>query len=148
VNWNSDARNNDATNGDARLEGLAKRLGASAAERLDVEATTRKVLAGLREQPKSRRTWIEVHWLRIAAAILLLIGGGIAVRRIVPVGSSNEPHSHLVADDLGDLDVEELRAVLVQFDEILGSDSVVSDSSDLRELDAQELRAVLRSLEG
>ncbi|HKA60032.1 MAG TPA: hypothetical protein VKD28_15530 [Gemmatimonadales bacterium] len=138
---------NDAKNGDARLESLAKRLGASAAERLDVEATARKVLAGLRERPAARRTWIAEHWLRIAAAIVLLIGGAIAVRRIVPVDSGNE-HSHLVADDLGDLNAEELRAVLVQFDEILGSDSVVSDSSDLRELDAQELRAVLRSLEG
>ena len=139
---------NDAKNGDARLEGLAKRLGASAAERLDVEATARKVLAGLREQPSSRRTWIEVHWLRIAAAIVLLIGGGIAVRRIVPVGSGTEQHSHLVADDLSDLSADELKDVLDQFDEIVGSASLMLDSTDLRELDAQQLRAVLRSLEG
>ena len=148
MNWNGDARNGDATNGDARLEGLAKRLGASAAERLDVEATARKVLAGLREQPTTRRAWIEVHWLKIAAAIVLLIGGGIAVRRIVPIGSGTEQHSHLVADDLGDLSADELKDVLDQFDEIVGSASLMLDSSDLRELDAQQLRAVLRSLEG
>jgi hypothetical protein len=143
VNWNG-----DATNGDARLEALAKRLGASAAERLDVEATARKVLAGLREQPSPRRTWVEVHWLRIAAAIVLLIGGGIAVRRIVPVDSGTAQHSHLVADDLGDLSADELKDVLDQFDEIVGSASLMLDSTDLRELDAQQLRAVLRSLEG
>lgn len=133
---------------DDRLEALAKRLGASAAERLDVEATARKVLAGLREQPAPRRTWIEVHWLRIAAAIVLLIGGGFAVRRIVPVGAGTEQHSHLVADDLGDLSADELKDVLDQFDEIVGSASLMLDSTDLRELDAQQLRAVLRSLEG
>ena len=139
---------NDAKNGDARLEGLAKRLGASAAERLDVEATARKVLAGLREQPATRRAWIEVHWLRIAAAIVLLVGGGLAVRRIVPVDPADAQHTHLVADDLGDLTADELKDVLDQFDEIVGSASLMSDSTDLRELDAQQLRAVLRSLEG
>ena len=143
MNWNG-----DATNGDARLEALAKRLGASAAERLDVEVTARKVLAGLREQPSPLRTWVEVYWLRIAAAIVLLIGGGIAVRRIVPVDSGTEQHSHLVADDLSDLSADELKDVLDQFDEIVGSASLMLDSTDLRELDAQQLRAVLRSLEG
>jgi len=143
-----DAMKDDARNGDARLESLAKRLGVSAAERLDVEATARKVLTGLREQPTPRRTWIEVHWLRIAAAIVLLIGGGFAVRRIVPVDPVDEQHSHLVADDLGDLSADELKDVLDQFEEIVGSASLMLDSSDLRELDAQQLRAVLRSLEG
>ena len=138
----------NSTNGDAKLEALAKRLGASAGERLDVEATARKVLAGLREQPRLRRTWIEAHWLRIAAAIVLLIGGGIAVRRIVPAGSGTAQHSHLVADDLGDLSADELKDVLDQFDEIVGSASLMLDSTDLRELDEQQLRAVLRSLEG
>ncbi|HJS42116.1 MAG TPA: hypothetical protein VJ755_01470 [Gemmatimonadales bacterium] len=133
---------------DARLESLAKRLGAAAAERLDVEATARKVLAGLREQPAPRRTWIAVHWLRIAAAIVLLIGGAIAVQRIVPVGSGNAQHNHLVADDLGDLSADELKDMLDQFEEIVGSGSVMLDSTDLRELDAQQLQAVLRSLEG
>lgn len=138
----------NSTNGDARLEALAKRLGAAAAERLDVEATARKVLAGLREQPAPRQTWIAAHWLRIAAAIILLIGGGIAVRQIVPGGSGNAQHSHLVADDLGDLSADELKDVLDRFDEIVGTASLMLDSSDLRELDAQQLRAVLRSLEG
>jgi hypothetical protein len=60
--------------------------------------------------------------------------------------SSHPPH--LVADDLGDLSADELRDVLVQFDDMLGRDSVVSDSSDLHELDAPQLKAVLRAMEG
>lgn len=143
-----DAMKDDARNGDARLESLAKRLGVPAAERLDVEATARSVLAGLREQPASRRTWIEVHWLRIAAAMVLLVGGGLAVRQILPVDPVDEQHSHLVADDLGDLTADELTYVLDEFDEIVGSAGLMLDSSDLRELDAQQLRDVLRSLEG
>ena len=135
-------------NNDAKLENLAKRLGASAAERLNVEATTRKVLAELRQAPARRRTWIEVHWLRIAAAVVVLIGGGLTVRRILPVPPVREQTNHLVADDLGDLSVDELKDVLDRFDELLDSNGAGVDSTDLRELDAQELRAVLRSLEG
>lgn len=134
-------------NNDAKLENLAKSLGASAAERLNVEATTRKVLAELRQAPARRRTWIEIHWLRIAAAVVILIGGGLTVRRILPVPDPAQTN-HLVADDLGDLSVDELKDVLDRFDEMVDSSGAVSDSTDLRELDAQELRAVLRSLEG
>ena len=54
----NDAMKGDAMNGDARLEALAKRLGASSAERLDVDATARKVVERLREQPVRRTTWI------------------------------------------------------------------------------------------
>jgi len=135
---------------DAKLEALAKRLGTTAAERLDVEKTTREVLAGLREAPPRRRTWIEVHALRIAAALVLLLGGSFVVTRLIPRGGTEiaSHPAHLVADDLSDLTADELRAVLDQFDEMVDSTGVVSDSSDLRELDAQELRAVLRSLEG
>ena len=135
-------------NNDAKLENLAKGLGASAAERLNVEATTRKVLAELRQAPARRRTWIEIHWLRIAAAVVILIGGGLTVRRIVPVSRVHEQTNHLVADDLSDLTADELKDVLDRFDEMVDSSGGVSDSTDLRELDAQELRAVLRSLEG
>ena len=135
---------------DAKLEALAKRLGSTAAERLDVEAAARRVLAGLREAPPRHRTWLEVHALRIAAALVLLLGGAFVVTRLIPTGGTEiaSHPAHLVADDLGDLTTDELRAVLNQFDEFVDSTGVVSDSSDLRELDAQELRAVLRSLEG
>jgi hypothetical protein len=140
----------DDTSYDARLHEIAQRLGSRAAERLDVDAVVRNVVAGLREQPARRRTWIELHALRIAAALVLLLGGSVVVTRLIPrSGTEIVSHpAHLVADDLSDLTTDELRAVLNQFDEMVDSTGVVSDSSDLRELDAQELRAVLRSLEG
>jgi hypothetical protein len=73
-------------NEDAKIESLAKRLGSAAAERLDVEATARRVLADLRQAPAPRRTWIETHWLRIAAAVVLLLGGSVVVSRLIPGG--------------------------------------------------------------
>jgi hypothetical protein len=143
----------DAMNGDARLEALARQLGQKAADRLDVQATARKVVERLREQPARRTAWVQQPWLRIAAALVIMVGGAVVVSRLTPgrrPGVSTHATAHFVADDLSDLSTDELRDVLATFDETIGSDSVaVPDSStDLRELDAQQLRAVLRSLEG
>jgi hypothetical protein len=139
----------DAMNGDARLEALARQLGQKAADRLDVQATARRVVERLREQPVRRTAWVQQPWLRIAAALVIVVGGATLVRRNL-VRSDAAHTAHFVADDLSDLTTDELRDVLATFDETIGSDSVaVPDSStDLRELDAQQLRAVLRSLEG
>lgn len=135
-------------NDDARLENLAKRLGNEAAARLDVEATARKVVERLREQPVRRITWVQQTWLRIAAALVIVLGGAVAVRQNLVRRDS--AHAHLVADDLSDLSADELRAVLTTFDELISTDSgaVPEGSTDLHELNAQQLRAVLRSLEG
>lgn len=135
---------------DARLENLAKRLGATAAERLNVEATARKVVERLREQPARRTVWIHETWLRVAAAVVILVGGALALRQVWSGGESGDHIAHLVADDLSDLSTDELQAVLTSFDELVTQDSVAvpESSNDLRELDAQQLRAVLRSLEG
>jgi hypothetical protein len=136
-----------------RLQQLARRLGANAAERLDVEATARQVVQRLREQPARRGgIWIQQTWVRIAATVVILVGGAVAVSRLAPGGRPglSPAHAHLVADDLRDLSAEELRDVLMSFDEIVASDSVVVPESgtDLNELDTQQLRALLRSPEG
>lgn len=137
-------------NDDARLESLAKRLGARAADRLDVDATARKVLQRLKDEPAQRTTWIQQSWLRIAAAIVIVVGGGFALRQVWPSRDSGTHVAHFVADDLSDLSADELRDVLTSFDDLVASDSdaVPESGTDLRELDAQQLRAVLRSLEG
>jgi len=139
----------NATNGDERLENLAKRLGNAAAARLDVEATARKVVARLREQPAQRASWIQPAWLRIAAALVIMVGGAVALRQSI-VRVTNPHPAHLVADDLNDLSADELRDVLSSFDDLISNDTVAvpEGSTDLHELDAQQLRAVLRSLEG
>jgi len=137
-----------------RLNELARQLGARAAERLNVEATAQKVVARLREEPVRRTAWISQTWLRIAAALVVVVGGGLVLRQRLatpghtPGVSRHTPH--LVADDLGDLSTDELRDVLTSLDDIITTDNVaVPDSTtDLRQLDPQQLRAVLRSLEG
>ena len=133
-----------------RLESLAKRLGTEAAARLDLEATARKVVERLREQPVRRTVWIQQTWLRIAAALVIVVGGAVAIRQGQPARLSGTHGAHFVSDDLSDLSTDELRDVLAAFDEWISSDSVAvpEGSTDLHELDAQQLRAVLRSLEG
>lgn len=125
-----------------RLNEIARQLGGRAAERLDVEATARRVVERLREQPVRRTTWTQSTWLRIAAAVVLVVGGGLGVRSLVP-----DPEStvsvHLIADDLQDLSADELRLLLASFDQII-DENATDSTSDLRELDAQELRELLR----
>jgi len=135
-----------------RLEGLAKRLGTEAAARLNVEATALKVVERLREEQARRTAWVRQTWLRIAAALVIVLGGTVVASRLTPgrrpgVGTHA---THLVADDLNDLSTDELRDVLTTFDQMISTDSVAvpEGSTDLHELDAQQLRAVLRSLEG
>lgn len=133
-----------------RMNEVARRLGARAAERLDVAGTARKVVERLREQPVRRTIWVQQTWLRIAAALVVLVGGSFVVSRLTPGHGSGVGHgAHFVADDLHDLSPDQLRDVLATFDDLVTGASVVGpDSTDLHELDAPQLRAVLRSLEG
>jgi len=137
---------------DERLENLAKRLGSEAAARLDVDATARKVVERLRERPVRRLVWVQQTWLRIAAALVIVVGGAVVASRLPPGyrPGNNRHGAHFVADDLNDLSADELRDVLATFDEIISNDSVAvpEGSTDLHGLDAQQLRVVLRSLEG
>jgi hypothetical protein len=137
-------------NADARIERLAKRLGQRTADRLDVDATARRVVERLREQPIRRQAWIQQTWLRIAAALVIVLGGTALVVRQSLVTSDAGHTAHFVADDLNDLSTDELRDVLTTLDELISSDSVAvpEGSTDLHELDAQQLREILRSLEG
>jgi len=134
---------------DARLQEIAKRLGARAAERLDVDQTARAVVERLREQPAVRSAWVRPAWLRIAAALVILAGGAFAMRQVWS-GSDQDHAAHFVADDLRDLSADQLRDVLATLDETLTRDSTAlpDGTADMDELDAQQLRAVLRSLEG
>jgi len=127
-----------------RLNELAGKLGARAAERVDVEATARRVVERLREQPARRPIWVAAPWLRIAAALVILVGGAVTLRQIWPGGGSDNHVTHFIADDLGDLSTDELRTLLTSFDQIIGEGVVPDSTSDLQELDAQELRKLLR----
>ena len=125
-----------------KLTQAARQLGVRAAERLDVDATARKVIDRLREQPPRRTLWIQATWLRIAAALVIVLGGAYAVREL---RQSDAPHvTHFIADDLQDLSADELRILLASFDQIVADSAAADSTSDLQELDAQELRKLLR----
>ena len=135
-------------NEDAKLHSAARQLGAAAAERIDVERIATAVVQRLREQPVAtgRPAWMQPAWLRIAAVLLVLVGGGLMVRQF---GRPQVAHgAHFVTDDLTDLNVDQLRDVLNTLDETLNLGSTTLPDGDLEDLDAQQLQAVLRSLEG
>ncbi len=135
-------------NEDAKLHDAARRLGAAAAEKLDVDRIAAAMVERLRSEPTraARPAWIPPAWLRIAAALLVLVGGGLVLRQ---VWSPTLTHgAHFVTDDLTDLSADQLRDVLTTLDETLDLGSTALPEVDLEDLDAQQLRAVLRSLEG
>ncbi|MGH7673122.1 MAG: hypothetical protein ACREMC_09485 [Gemmatimonadales bacterium] len=135
---------------DARLHELAGRIGQRAAERLDVEAMAQAVIEQLRQAPRaSRWSWRQPAWLRIAAAVVVLAGGALMARRVLPGGPSNgHGVAHFVTDDLSDLSAEQLAEVLSTLDQTLDVGSTTLPEAGLEDLDARQLRAVLRSLEG
>ena len=139
--------NQDARLHDAKLQDAARRLGSAAAERVDVERVAAAVVEHLRNEPAGARpTWIQPRWLRIAAAVVVLVGGGLVWRQ---VGKPASQHgAHFVTDDLTDLSTDQLRDVLNTLDETLKLGSTTLPDGDLEGLDAQQLQAVLRSLEG
>jgi hypothetical protein len=131
---------------------IARSLGARAAERLDVERTAQAVVERLRgESPPrvARWSWVQPAWLRIAAAVIVLVGGGALVARqtLWPGGVGHAP-AHLVTDDIGDLSADQLREVLSTMDDLLNVGGTSQPDVQLDDLDAQQLRSVLRSLEG
>jgi len=127
-----------------RLNELARKLGTRAAERVDVEATARRVVERLREQPVRRPIWVQATWLRIAAAVVILVGGAFTLRQIWPGATPDDHVTYFIADDLGDLSTDELRTLLTSFDQIIAESVVPDSTSDLQELDAQQLRELLR----
>jgi len=134
-------------NDDAKFHELAQRLGARAAERLDVEATAAAVVRRLGEREQARTLWwMQPAWLRAAAAVVL-IAGGVALWRIGGPRLPVHP-SHYVAEDLNGLSADDLRNVLSGLDQTLNGTVPAQTEPALNELSPEQLKAVLRSLEG
>ncbi len=144
----------DATLHDARLQDLARRLGAQAAEQLDVERTAQAVVARLRAEPRTHGrpwVWMQPVWLRIAAAVVLLVGAGVVVRA---VRGPAPPHGAALVEpagaELSDLSTAQLEQVL---QEIAGGGRAGDEETpapqdvSLDDLSAPQLRALLASLE-
>ncbi len=145
-------RHDDADSNDATLRNLAQRLGTGAAEQLDVERTTERVLLRLRaasQDAARRRIGIAPAWLRIAAVVVALVGAGLALRR----GAGRFPRGvagvEPAPSGLNDLSPDQLRAMLEVVEQPPGGSPTVStQDAGLEELTAPQLRALLASLEG
>src|SRR6266702_3033210 len=77
--------NDDDTLQDDKLQEVARRLGGRAAERLDVEGTAQAVVARLRTEPRAEIRvlgWIRPAWLRIAAMLVIVVGGGVVALNV------------------------------------------------------------------
>ncbi len=135
-------------NEDAKLHEQARRLGTAVADRIDVERIAARVVERLRSAPlrAARPAWMQPAWLRIAAAMLLFVGGGLVLRQVWSPTTTHD--AHFVTDDLTDLSADQLRDVLNTLDETLDLGSTTLPEAGLEDLDARQLRAVLRSLEG
>ena len=141
---------NDHRMDEARLEGLARRLGAEAAERLDVERVAAAVVARLRSEPLLSRTpspwWIQPAWQRAAAVVVLMLGAAVVARAWRPIGSAHP--AHYVAEDLEGLSTDQLREVLGTLDQTLDEATPEQSEDELNDLTTEQLQALLRSLEG
>ena len=134
---------------DDELERMAQRLGARAADRLDVERTVEAVLAGLRKRPSAARRWVgqAPAWLKVAAAAVLIVGVAVVARR--PSRTPPPPVAAVVplSEDLSGLSAAELRETFTALDQPVGDEGGGLDTG-LEGLSPDELRSLLRSLEG
>lgn len=70
---------------DEELRQVARRLGAAAADRLDVERTAQAVLSRLRAGDAPARSggpirWMQPAWVRVAALAVVILGAGVLYR--------------------------------------------------------------------
>ncbi len=137
---------------DERLQALARRLGAGAAERLDVERTAAAVVRRLREPaPATPTWWLRPTWLRVAAAVVLVLGAGVVYR-----GTARHavPAVAWPPDEgLRDLTSDQLRVLLHSLDQpilpVLEEEGLVpTQETGLEDLSSTQLRELLNSLEG
>lgn len=140
--------NDNAMEREARLVAAAGRLGGRAAARIDVERTAQTVVERLRHEaagsPIAPPFWARPLAIRIAAALVLLLGGGFIARA---TGVHEQPADHFVAEDLNDLSADDLRLLLATLDETLDADVAAESDGGLEGLNAEQLRELLRTLE-
>ncbi len=144
--------NDDATLHDDKLQEVARRLGARAAERLDVERTAQAVVERLRTEPRADVRvlgWIQPAWLRIAAVLVLVVGAGVVALNVRSSQLTTSQPSASAGGELSELSGDELRVVLAALEQPAAERQNVSPQDvGLEDLSALELRALLESLEG
>lgn len=133
---------------DRNLEQMARGLGASAAERVDVERVAARVVARLREDRDAGRSPERLWWrtpavLRAAAAVLVLAAGGLVARSVLVRQGPELAASFPALAELSTAELEEVYDSL-SFETPLHEVVAVG----LHDLTEEQLRELLRLMEG
>ncbi len=126
---------------DQQLERQAAQLGREASREIDPERVAERVLERLRREPHSRPGWWRrPGWLRIAAAVMLVVVGGVVTRSVM-----NQDQTAV-----GDLAVLPELEVLTDGELVQVLDSLILDVSNyevvmpgLEDLNETELQTLL-----
>lgn len=138
---------------DPELQQLARRLGAAAADRLDVERTAQAVLDRLRagEAPmRSSIQWLQPAWMRAAAVVVVMLGTGLLVYRLkAPAGTPNPgPDSaQQVTSELTGLTPGQLQDVMAALEEPVEAPTVHAGEAGVEDLSGPELQSLLKAME-
>lgn len=140
----NDIRDEDLN--DAGLIEAVRRLGDRAASQLDLDRTARGVVARWRRERNSARPfWSSPALLRLAAALVLLLGGALIWRSV------NAPRAQSVAvvpSDAGleGLSADQLQAILPSVEQPTPAAEMTASDAGLEGLTPDELRSVLSSM--
>lgn len=141
---------------DQELRQVAQRLGAAAADRLDVERTAQAVLARLRAGDATTRSpiqWMQPAWMRAAAVVVVMLGAGLLIYYHIdhPTTASSGSDSTVTGsttDVLADFSPGQLQDVLVALnDSVETAPAVHAGDAGVEDLSESQLQSLLRSME-
>ncbi len=141
---------------DQELRQAAQRLGAAAADRLDVERTAQAVLARLRAGAAPARSpirWMQPAWMRAAAVVVVMLGAGLLIYYRIdhPTPESSRIDSTITAATAGefaDFSPGQLQDVLSALDEPVETTPVVHPGdAGVEDLSEPQLQSLLRAME-
>ncbi len=128
---------------DQDIERAAAELGSDV--RIDVERVARRVVAQLRTKAVPALWWRRASVLRVAAAIAILVTGGVLVDRIAE-NSAEDAAVSLLPVGLEELSTTGLNEVLDSLDLFTPASELTPAS--LNDLDELQLRELLVAMEG
>ena len=128
------------------LEQIAARLGQRAAARVNAEQTAAAVLARLRAPVRTVHWWERPALLRMAAAVALVVGGGVVAMKTLHQNAGGQTAAAPVVASLQTLSPDELEEVL----DSLATEGSTNEGSaaGLHDLTSEQLRELLQRMEG